>query len=174
MKRMALRIAALMLVLLLGTSAAAEMADDVSLTMAEKLLKQMDFGSGFQGTLTITAEAVEGRESEAFTTIVPLVMDISWIKMVESESSPAETRVTLDLNASEYQQEARSSRCGTAPFTCKVRCLPTVGIYSIAISSNRCLKTSVCRVPFRQGFRCRRHRARCRERFRFLRKWRIT
>lgn len=104
MKRKILRIAALTLVLMLGAGAAAQTADDVSYSMAEKLLLQLDDGSGFKGTLTITADAVEGRESEAFSTLMPLVMDVTYIMPDSGDAAAAPSRLTLTLNASEYQQ----------------------------------------------------------------------
>ncbi|MBN1778046.1 MAG: hypothetical protein JW811_07990 [Clostridiales bacterium] len=104
MKRMVFRIAALGLVMLLCTGAAAQTADDVSYTMDEKLIKQLSYGSGFQGTLTITADAVEGRESEAFSTITPLVFDVTYIKPGGDEAVSQESRLTLSLDGSDYQE----------------------------------------------------------------------
>lgn len=104
MKRLILCIGVLVLVLQIGAGAATETADDLSYTMLEKLLMQLDDGSGFEGTLTITADAVEGRESEAFSTIMPLVIDVSYITPKGSDTASPESRLMLDLNASEYQQ----------------------------------------------------------------------
>jgi len=104
MKRAVFSILALVLALLLCAGASAETADDVSYTMAEKLVKQIEYGSGFQGTLTITADAVEGRESEALTTITPLVFDITYIKPAGDETTSDEARLTLSFAGSEYQQ----------------------------------------------------------------------
>ncbi|HPJ02339.1 MAG TPA: hypothetical protein PKU80_05825 [Candidatus Limiplasma sp.] len=106
MKALAYRIVALGLALLLCTGAAtAQAADDVIYSMAEKLLRQLDIGSGFQGVLTITSEAVEGRENEALTTIMPIVMDVGYIQVPGTDTVPAESRLTLLMNGGETSQD---------------------------------------------------------------------
>lgn len=106
MKRMMIRIISLGLMLMLCAGAAAQDADDISYTMSEKLAKQLSAGSGFVGTLTLNATAAQGRENDAFTTVKPLVMDWTYIKLSgDGETGvPEETRVTLSLDVSEYQQ----------------------------------------------------------------------
>ena len=83
MKKTALRILTRCLVLALCLPAAAESVADVGYTVAEKLLKQLEAGSGFAGTLTLTATAVAGRETEALTTLKPMVFDASYIYVRE-------------------------------------------------------------------------------------------
>ena len=51
MKRTLIRIVSLGLMLALCAGASAQDADDLSYTMSEKLMKQLDAGSGFIGTL---------------------------------------------------------------------------------------------------------------------------
>ncbi len=106
MKRMMIRIVSLGLMLMLCAGAAAQDADDISYTMSEKLMKQLNAGSGFIGTLTLNAAAVEGRENDAFTTVKPLVMNWTYIKLSgDAETGvPGETRLTLTLDVSDYQQ----------------------------------------------------------------------
>ena len=106
MKRNCIRIAALLLSLLLCAGAAAESADDLSYTMSEKLTKQLNAGSGFIGTLTLNVNPAEGRESEAYSTVKPLQMDWTYIKVPADAQTgvPEETRLQLSLSASEYQQ----------------------------------------------------------------------
>ena len=104
MKRRIVNILIFGLALLLCTGAMAETADDVAYTMVEKLMKQIQYGSGFKGTLTITADAVEGRESEAYSTITPLVLDVSFIKRSGDETVSEESRLTLAVSGSEYSQ----------------------------------------------------------------------
>ncbi len=105
MKTMVKRIIALGLVLLLcAGTAAAQTAEDVHLTVLQKLAKQLDFGSGFEGTLTLTADAVEGRESDAISTIMPIVMDVRYIQLAGGAEQPAQSRLSLLLNNGEYQQ----------------------------------------------------------------------
>ena len=83
MKKIALRILTLCLVLALCLPAVAESVADVSYTVAEKLLKQLEAGSGFAGTVTFTSTAVAGREAEAITTLKPMVFDVSYIYVRE-------------------------------------------------------------------------------------------
>lgn len=104
MKRMILRIVSLGLALLLYSGAAAGSMDDLSYSMADKLMKQLSAGSGFIGTLTLTANALEGRESDAFSTAKPLVLDLTYIKVPGDDAVPDEARLQFSLNASEYQQ----------------------------------------------------------------------
>jgi hypothetical protein len=106
MKRMMIRIISLGLMLMLCAGAAAQDADDLSYTMSEKLMKQLNAGSGFIGTLTLNATAAEGRENDAYSTVKPLVLDWTYIKLGGDEEAglPDETRLTLTLDVSEYQQ----------------------------------------------------------------------
>lgn len=107
MKRRMLRIVSLglALVLALCAGAAAESADGPSYTMAEKLMKQLDAGSGFVGTLTLTATAAEGRESDAFSTVKPIALDWTYIKASGDAAAgvPDDMRLKFTLNASDYQ-----------------------------------------------------------------------
>ncbi len=105
MKKIAYRIAAFGLALLLcAASAAAQTAEDVSYTMAEKFVKQLEYGSGFQGTLTITSLAVDGRESDAVSTIMPIVMGVSYIQQKGDDTAPAESRLNLTVGEGDAQQ----------------------------------------------------------------------
>ncbi len=103
MKKIALRILTLCLVFALCLPAAAESVADVSYTVAEKLLKQLEAGSGFAGTVTFTSAAVAGREAEAITTLKPMVFDVSYIYVREdlAAKKPAENRITLALKDGE-------------------------------------------------------------------------
>ena len=101
MKRWIIRILSVGLTLMLCAGAAAESAEDITYTMSEKLTKQLEAGSGFVGTLTLTSTAVPGREAEAFTTGKPLVADWTYIK---TAGDPGETRVKLTIDGSSYQQ----------------------------------------------------------------------
>ena len=103
MKKTALRILTLCLALALCLPAAAESTADVSYTVGEKLLKQLEAGSGFTGTLTFTATAVAGRETEAVTTLKPMVFDIGYIFVREdlAAKTPAESRMTIALTDGE-------------------------------------------------------------------------
>ena len=106
MKRMLIRIVSLGLMLALCAGASAQDADDLSYTMSEKLMKQLDAGSGFIGTLTLNATAVEGRETDAYSTVKPLVLDWTYIKLGgdEEAGTPDDARLTLTLDVSDYQQ----------------------------------------------------------------------
>lgn len=106
MKRNCIRIAALLLSFLLCAGAAAETADDLSYTMAEKLARQIGAGSGFIGTLTLNVTPAPGREGEALSTVKPLVMDWTYIKVPANAETGAaeETRLQLSLNAGDRQQ----------------------------------------------------------------------
>ena len=100
MKKIALRAVTLCLTLVLLMSAAyAETATDVNYTVQEKMLKQLQAGSGFTGTLTVESKAVPGRESEALTTLKPLTFDCSYIYVRQdlAAKTPAESRFTLAL-----------------------------------------------------------------------------
>jgi len=101
MKRWIIRILSVGLTLMLCTGATAESMDDITYTMSEKLMKQLEAGSGFVGTLTLTSTAVQGRETEAFTTGEPIAMDLTYIK---APGDPGETRVKLTMDSSGYQQ----------------------------------------------------------------------
>ena len=76
MKRTMLGLLAALLSLMLCVGACAEGLD---YSVAEKLLKQLNVGSGFEGVLTLVSTAVEGRASEAFTTIKPITVNCSYI-----------------------------------------------------------------------------------------------
>ena len=98
MKKIALHAVTLCLTLVLLMSAAyAETATDVNYTVQEKMLKQLQAGSGFTGTLTVESKAVPGRESEALTTLKPLTFDCSYIYVRQdlAAKTPAESRFTL-------------------------------------------------------------------------------
>ena len=60
---MMIRIVSLGLMLMLCAGAAAQDANDISYTMSEKLMKQLNAGSGFIGTLTLNAAAVKGAKT---------------------------------------------------------------------------------------------------------------
>ena len=78
MKKNIVRLLAICLALvMLLSSAMAEPTTDVSYTITEKLLKQMEAGSGFSARLTAQADAVAGLEAEALTTLKPL-MRVDW------------------------------------------------------------------------------------------------
>lgn len=107
MKRLYRRIGiAVVSLALLCTGAAAETADDLSYTMSEKLMKQLSAGSGFVGTLTLSAAAAAGREGDAFSTVKPLNLEWTYIQTAADEAmgTPGETRVRLTFDQSEYQQ----------------------------------------------------------------------
>lgn len=84
---------------LLFSGAFAETVSDLDYTVEEKLLKQLQAGSGFQGTLTIESTAVEGRESDAWTTIKPLTIDVGYIYVREdtSKNTKPENRLTFSF-----------------------------------------------------------------------------
>lgn len=67
-------------------------------SVAEKLSKQLQAGSGLSGTLTLTVTPVEGREAEAYYTITPFVFDISYIAVREDTATgtPAERRYEIN------------------------------------------------------------------------------
>ncbi len=106
MKRWILRILSVGLTLMLCAGAAAETTDGISYTMSEKLMKQLEAGSGFVGTLTLTSAAVQGRETEAFSTAKPLAMDWTYIHVNgdEEAGTAGETRIKLTMDSSGYQQ----------------------------------------------------------------------
>ena len=95
---------------LLIPAAAAESLLDANYTITEKLIKQMEAGSGFTATLTMEAAAVEGRASDAVTTIKPLVFDVSLIHVREDAATKkrAENRLTLALTDGENTQGTAS------------------------------------------------------------------
>jgi hypothetical protein len=98
MKKLALRLLAIGLTLgLLLTGAVAETAAGLDYTVEEKLVKQLQAGSGFEGTLTLEASAAAGRESEAFTTIQPLIFDLRYIYVRADAEQSAENRLTIAL-----------------------------------------------------------------------------
>ena len=98
MKRFAKRVmACVMAAGLFVTCAGAETTDNLDYTVEQKLIKQLEAGSGFQGTLTVEADAVAGRESDAFTTLKPLTFDVSYIYVRPDAATnvTAENRMTL-------------------------------------------------------------------------------
>ncbi len=84
---------------LLFSSAAAQTAGELDYTLEEKLTKQLQAGSGFSGTLTVEAGAVEGRESEAWTTIQPLTFNFDYIDVLANSVTGAqqESRLVVSL-----------------------------------------------------------------------------
>jgi hypothetical protein len=104
MKRILIRIISLGLTLMLCMGAAAETTDDLTYTMAEKLMKQLYWGSGFAGTLTLSATAVEGREADAFSTIKPMDIEWTYIKTRGNKTTPDEMRLILTADTGDYQQ----------------------------------------------------------------------
>lgn len=66
-------------------------------SVAEKFSKQLQAGSGLNGTLTLTVTPVEGREGEAYYTTQPFVFDISYIAVRENAAAgtPAERRYDI-------------------------------------------------------------------------------
>lgn len=66
-------------------------------TIAEKLFKQLESGSGFAGTLTLSLTAREGREKEAITTKNPFLFECTYISVPADSLSglPAERRYEL-------------------------------------------------------------------------------
>ncbi len=102
MKKRTLRLLAVCLALGMAlTGAVAETAAGLDYTVEEKLVKQLQAGSGFTGTLTLEASAVAGRESEATTTIRPLTFDVSYIYVREDAAQNAENRLTVALTDGE-------------------------------------------------------------------------
>lgn len=107
MKRIATRILTLCLALaLLPAAAVAEALTEPVYTIAEKMLKQLEMGSGFTGTLTVETAAVPGREAEAYTTLKPVTLEGTFIYVREdlAAKKPAESRVTLALVDGDKQQ----------------------------------------------------------------------
>ena len=88
------RLVALLLacICLFSAALAAETAD---YTVAEKLFKQLNAGSGFSGVLTFEAD------TEGFSTRKPLVMDVDYIFVRPAEVSLGEHRVDLTLKDGE-------------------------------------------------------------------------
>ena len=100
MKKNIVRLLAICLALvMLLSSAMAEPTTDVSYTITEKLLKQMEAGSGFSARLTAQADAVAGLEAEAVTTLKPLEFDVSLIRVREdaAKGTAADSRLILAL-----------------------------------------------------------------------------
>ncbi len=89
MKKIVSLLLALCLCLALCAPALATEAD---YTVAEKLLKQLEYGSGFEGTLTLSAEG-EG----ALVTAKPLTFDVTCIHVLPSATAQVEQRYTLTL-----------------------------------------------------------------------------
>ena len=77
-------------------------------SIADKLLKQIEAGSGFSGTLTVSLSAAEGHEGAAITTVKPLLFDLDYIRVREDIAAgiPAEERYTITLKE---EEEARAS-----------------------------------------------------------------
>ena len=100
MKKIALRLLSVCLMLaLLVSGALAESVTGTDYTVAEKLIKQLQAGSGFAGTLTLESTAVAGRESEALTTLQPITLNFNYIyvRPDTATGTKAESRVTLSL-----------------------------------------------------------------------------
>ncbi|MCE5342160.1 MAG: hypothetical protein LLF96_01040 [Eubacteriales bacterium] len=100
MKKWTMRLIAFCLVFgLLFSSAAAQTASDLDYTLEEKLAKQLQAGSGFEGTLTVQADAVAGRESDAWTTIQPLnfAFDYIAVRADAATGSEAESRLVVSF-----------------------------------------------------------------------------
>ena len=99
MKKTALRLLTVCLALSLLSPAVAETATGTQFTVGEKLIKQLEAGSGFTGTVTVESKAVEGLEASAITTVKPMVLDFTYIHVREdlAAKTPAENRVTLAL-----------------------------------------------------------------------------
>ena len=81
------------------TSALAEQTADLTYTVAEKLIKQLQAGSGFEGTLTVESTAVEGREADALTTIQPLTFNVTYlyVRADTATQTDAESRWAISL-----------------------------------------------------------------------------
>ena len=103
MKKNLFRIACLWLCLALCAPA---LAEGVDYSLAEKLSKQLEAGSGFTGTLTVSSEAVPGRESDAYTTIKPFTFDCTYLYTREDAATrtAAERRCGLVLKDGENAQ----------------------------------------------------------------------
>lgn len=98
MKKRALRLLAVCLTLaLLCSTAAAQSALDVEYTVAEKLLKQLQAGSGFTGTLTVESTAVAGREADAVTTTRPITIGVDYIYVRPDTVAQSEGESRLSL-----------------------------------------------------------------------------
>ena len=79
--------------------AVAEAVTGTDYTVGDKLLRQLQAGSGFSGTLTVESTAVAGKESEAITTLKPLVFacDYIYLRPDTNASTPGESRLTMAL-----------------------------------------------------------------------------
>ena len=87
MKRFAPRLLTLCLTLaLLCTTAFAQTATDINYTVEEKLLKQLQAGSGFSGTLTLEATAVDGRAGEGQRREEGLVEPVVLVRAVHEQA----------------------------------------------------------------------------------------
>lgn len=84
------RLLALFLICALALSSAA-LAESADYTVAEKLVKQLAAGSGFSGVLTLEAD------TEAFSTNMPIVMDVDYIYVRPEDVSLGEHRVDATL-----------------------------------------------------------------------------
>ncbi len=80
----------------LGTLAPG-LAASLDYSVAEKLEKQLEAGSGFTGTLSLSLTAAQDREAEAITTASPIVLDLAYIYAREDVAAglPAERRLSL-------------------------------------------------------------------------------
>ncbi len=88
----------LCLVLILGLApVSAGWASSLDYSVAVKLEKQLQAGSGFTGTLTLSMAAAPGREKDAIITKEPLVFDLSYLAAREDAiaGTPAERRLSL-------------------------------------------------------------------------------
>lgn len=84
---------------MLCASALAEQTAALTYTVAEKLIKQLQAGSGFEGTLTVESTAVEGREADALTTIQPLTFNVTYlyVRADSATQTDAESRWAISL-----------------------------------------------------------------------------
>lgn len=84
---------------MLCASALAEQTAELNYTVSEKLFKQLQAGSGFEGTLTVESTAVQGREAEALTTIQPLTFDVTYlyVRADSATQTDAESRWAITL-----------------------------------------------------------------------------
>lgn len=79
------------------------MATGVDYTIADKLLRQIEAGSGFRGTLTMELNAPEGSGDKATITTKPVSLDVSYIAVKPNEigNTPGEKRLTLSTTETE-------------------------------------------------------------------------
>ncbi len=108
-------------------------ATDLVYSMSEKFEKQLEAGSGFAGTLSVSFTAVPGQEAKALTTKSPLVFDVTYLYALENAASktPAERRMTLQYpsGANSLASLALSMKAGSAYL--KSNLLPQEGWYQI-------------------------------------------